>query len=238
VGQEDEANVTKTWTRRVARRAQRAFPPGTNGSLCWLGLPLWLLAQGCHPAGWGAGVVGVGPVRGAGAGFASAEGAPRVAEGVSPLGYACSGDAAEQCNGLDDDCDGAIDEGCGYLGGAIQVTLAWDTGADLDLYVTDPFGDTVSYERRSARSGALLDRDARGACASGQGDATVENVYWSTPRPPSGRYRVDVNYWGDCGVAGATTATLSISVGGQLAGAYAVPLQPGEHRTVAVFDLP
>ncbi len=163
---------------------------------------------------------------------------PLVSAGVTVLENTCSPGAAEACNGLDDNCNGVIDEGCGYQSGNIQITLAWATGADLDMYVTDPYGNTISYQNRQSPSGGVLDHDARGACNASQANNTIENVFWNSPQPPSGQYRVDVHYWGDCGAAGVTQGTLSIAVGGRIIGAYNVVLQPRERQTVAIFTIP
>ena len=97
--------------------------------------------------------------------------------GITAVTQACNPNAPEACNGLDDNCNGVIDEGCGFSGGNIQITLAWATGADLDLYVTDPSGYTISYSRRRSPSGGHLDQDARGACVQSRGAATIETVY-------------------------------------------------------------
>lgn len=158
--------------------------------------------------------------------------------GVSVVDNYCNPGAAEQCNGLDDNCDGVIDEGCGYNTGNIQITLAWATGADLDMYVTDPSGYTISYQNTRSPTGGHLDHDARGACNRRQANNTIENVYWDSPNPPSGQYQVEVHYWGNCGVAGPTQATMSIAVGGQVIGAYNVVLQPRERQAVAIFNMP
>ncbi|MCB9595887.1 MAG: hypothetical protein H6719_24415 [Sandaracinaceae bacterium] len=157
--------------------------------------------------------------------------------GITALAQSCNPNAAEACNGLDDNCNGVIDEGCGFSGGNIQVTLAWTTGADLDLYVTDPTGYTISYSRRQSPSGGVLDQDARGACVPSQG-ATIENVYWDSPNPPRGSYRVEVHNYSGCQVSNLTQGTLSIAVGGQVIGAYNVALRPGERQPVAEFYMP
>ena len=157
---------------------------------------------------------------------------------ITAIQRACSPNAPEVCNGLDDNCNGVIDEGCGFATGNIQITLAWATGADLDLYVTDPSGYTISYSRTRSPSGGHLDHDARGACVRSQGGATIENVYWSTPRPPPGTYVVEVHNYSGCRVSDATQGTLSIAVGGQVLGSYNVVLRPGERQAVAQFNMP
>ncbi|MBX7193300.1 MAG: hypothetical protein K1X94_14695 [Sandaracinaceae bacterium] len=159
----------------------------------------------------------------------------QVQAGVSTVGVQCVQGSAEQCNGLDDNCNGAIDEGCGWQSGAIQITLAWQTGADIDLYVTDPSGFTISYQDRQSPTGGVLDHDARGACVPGSD--TIENVYWNTPQPPSGQYMIELHYWGDCGVAGVTPAQVSISVGGRVVGTYNVTLSPGQRLPVAMLPI-
>lgn len=165
-------------------------------------------------------------------------GSPSAGAGVTVVDNYCSQGAAEVCNGLDDNCNGVIDEGCGYSTGNIQITLGWATGADLDMYVTDPSGFTISYQNPRSPSGGHLDHDARGACTRRQQDATVENIYWDTPNPPSGQYQVEVHYWGDCNAAAATQATVSVAVGGQIMGAYNIMLNPRDRQPVVVFSMP
>ncbi len=163
--------------------------------------------------------------------------APQMGAGVQVVEATCAQGAPEQCNGLDDNCNGQIDEGCGYQSGAIQITLAWNSPADLDLYVTDPQGQTVSYQNTQLASGAMLDHDARGRCRSDQQNNTIENVFWNTPQPPQGQYRIEVHYWGECGGAGPTVATTSISVGGRIYGVYNVTLAPTQRLPIASFTI-
>ena len=58
---------------------------------------------------------------------------PTYAANVQVLGTSCSPGAAEVLNGLDDNCNGQIDEGW-VQSGTLQITLGWSTGADLDLW--------------------------------------------------------------------------------------------------------
>jgi hypothetical protein len=162
--------------------------------------------------------------------------APQLGAGVQVVEARCMQGAPEMCNGLDDNCNGQIDEGCGYSSGAIQITLAWNTGADIDLYVTDPMGNVVSYRNTHVPSGGVLDHDARGDCLRTVNN-TIENVYWDSPMPPPGIYQVEVHYYANCGSAGPTTATTSIAIGGRVVGVYSSTLMPGQRVPVATFQI-
>jgi len=165
---------------------------------------------------------------------------PTVATGVTVVEATCTQGAAEVCNGLDDNCNGQIDEGCGFQSGNIQITLAWPTSADLDLYVRDPNNEQIYYGHDRSQSGGHLDQDARGGCNNNQVDSNLENVYWNQDNPPPGAYQVTVQYWDGarCSTgAGPTTFTLSIAVGGQIIGAYNYTISPGQQVDVATFQI-
>ncbi len=91
---------------------------------------------------------------------------------------------------------GALDNGYGD----IQVTLTWDTTADLDLYVTDPFGEKITYFNRSSVSGGQLDVDD----IDGFGP---ENIFWLTGTAPIGGYTVEVDHF-----SGASPSNYTIRV--------------------------
>jgi len=165
---------------------------------------------------------------------------PQTASGVTVVEATCTQGAPEVCNGLDDNCNGQIDEGCGFQSGNIQITLAWPTTADLDLYVRDPNNEQIYYGHDRASSGGHLDQDARGGCANDQAESNLENVYWNQQDPPPGPYQVTVQYWDGarCSTnAGPTTFTLSIAVGGQIIGAYNYTIAPGQQVDVATFEI-
>ena len=162
----------------------------------------------------------------------------QVTSGVQIIEATCTQGAAEVCNGLDDNCDGRIDENCGYSSGNVQITLSWDTGADLDLYVTDPNQETLNYRNTNVSSGGRLDQDARGQCRSAQANNTIENVFWDAGTPPPGNYGVAVHYYGECNSnAGPTNATVSVSVGGQIMGVYRVVLAPAQRMDIVNFTV-
>jgi hypothetical protein len=76
--------------------------------------------------------------------------------------------------------------------GELVVRLAFEAGADLDLYVTDPREETVYYANTPVRSGGALDADRR--CAEPR--ERVETVRFAAPLP--GRYRVGVDFQQRC----------------------------------------
>jgi hypothetical protein len=76
--------------------------------------------------------------------------------------------------------------------GELVVRLAFEAGADLDLYVSDPLDETVYYANTPARSGGALDADRR--CDSA--GERVETVRFAAPL--AGRYRVGVDFQHRC----------------------------------------
>ena len=200
----------------------------------------------CGAAACGASNSGQG--RAAGAGIQRYEGAVPLDQapvrsrefgaGVQVLEEGCRQGAVEACNGLDDNCNGQIDEGCGYASGSIQITLSWDTGADLDLHVTDPNGDTLYFDRPRVRSGGFLDHDATGVCVTDTGNNGIENAYWNSSDPPPGDYQVEVHYYRECGSAGGPThATVSIAIGGRVWRSLQATVVPYQRLPIASFSL-
>ncbi len=106
--------------------------------------------------------------------------------------------------------------------GALQVSLAWNTdGTDVDLHVTEPGGEEISYRNRRANGGEL-DRDD----TDGFGP---ENIFWD--EAPDGVYQVDVNYYSG---SEPTAFTISLSGAGGASQLYSGSLQmSGERVSVA-----
>jgi hypothetical protein len=73
-----------------------------------------------------------------------------------------------------------------------QLTLIWDTDADLDLHVIEPGGAHIFWEHRNGTRGGELDVDD----TDGLGP---ENVFWKKGAGPDGKYLWWVHYLGGNG---------------------------------------
>lgn len=99
--------------------------------------------------------------------------------------------------------------------GDIQATLRWNAADDLDLSVTDPAGESVTFANRSISSGGQLDVDANANC-DGTTNTPVENVFWPTGRAPQGSFNVEVNLYTRCNNSrGPIPFTLTLLVQGR-----------------------
>ena len=83
--------------------------------------------------------------------------------------------------------------------GDVEVTLSWDTAADLDLHVADPNGDEVYFGAEEVESGGVLDLDAGYPCDSLP--IRNEHITWALGTPPPGSYEVRVSYYESCEAA-------------------------------------
>lgn len=137
---------------------------------------------------------------------------------ATPVQTRCEAAAPESCNGLDDNCNGRIDEGCGYQSGGFQATVAWQSDADINLVVVDPQGNEVA-EGRNSPTGGSIDQSANFNCVRAR--PTLENAVWAAPTPPRGRYELRLTAFDMCSAQSAPV-TLSLSVGGRVVGTWRV----------------
>jgi len=117
--------------------------------------------------------------------------------------------------------------------GDVQITLRWWSTVDLDLLVTDPAGETVSFSYRTSASGGQLDRDANYPCDTATSEP-VENVFWPAGGAPAGAYRVTVTYQSSCGDLGSQAYELIVRLDGEVAEQSRSTIEYGRDIT---FDL-
>ncbi|MBK8135282.1 MAG: pre-peptidase C-terminal domain-containing protein [Chloroflexi bacterium] len=107
--------------------------------------------------------------------------------------------------------------------GDIQMTLVWNTNADLQLLVRDPSGQAVYDDRLTVPSGGRMFAQGNLNCVAAL-TTPVSHIYWPTGLGRGGSYEVEVWYQNQCADTRAVNATLYISVAGQQVAA--LPITP------------
>lgn len=96
--------------------------------------------------------------------------------------------------------------------GDVQITLRWESSADIDLHVFEPDGTEIYYsDRGPTATGGQLDVDSNVGCEQ---EASVENVFWPDGDMPLGDYRVEVHGFEVTG-CGSGDYTLTARVKGE-----------------------
>lgn len=113
----------------------------------------------------------------------------------------------------------------GARSGDVQISLEWKNKNDLDLHVTDPFGEEIFYRNRFAKSGGQLDIDMNlvrldngvevAEDIAGLTDRPVENVYWPEKGAARGIYRVEVAHYARHGAPDPTPFSVRVINRGQ-----------------------
>ncbi len=116
--------------------------------------------------------------------------------------------------------------------GDIQVTLLWESTADLDLHVIDPSGGELYYDNRQLPNGGRLDKESNAICSLA-GTEGVENVYWPEGIAPRGEYAVVVHYYAECRQEGNQDFEIVVRVDGELMRTIEAEIAPSE--TLEVF---
>jgi hypothetical protein len=111
----------------------------------------------------------------------------------------------------------------------LRVLLAFGSGADLDLYVTDPLEETVYFANSPSASGGRLDADLR--CDSPGGGDRIEVVRFAAPI--AGRYRVGLDHPEGCGAARPAGFALAVVREGAVE-IHSGSLRPLEFRLAAL----
>lgn len=118
----------------------------------------------------------------------------------------------------------------------LRIVLTWNIkDTDIDLHVTDPLGEVVSYSRKSSRQGGRISRD------SIRGNGPEEFIL---QKPVPGTYRIEVNFFGSNEARLIQEATVRVLIEQRFATAAVQQtevtrtLKPGGQRMlVATFEV-
>ncbi|MCU0496315.1 MAG: PPC domain-containing protein [Anaerolineae bacterium] len=113
--------------------------------------------------------------------------------------------------------------------GAFEVTLTWNTNADLQLIVRDPAGNAVFDDARTVNSGGRLVSTGNINCTVSATTPPTYYTYWPEGRLLGGSYEIDVWFQNECGDTTPVTATLYIEVNGELLLVEQFTIQEDQH---------
>jgi len=100
--------------------------------------------------------------------------------------------------------------------GDIEVTLLWDTSADLQLLVRDPVGESVFDDVPFINSGGTLEANGNVNCVPAETLSPFSYTYWPTGRIRPGTYEIEVWYQNACSdVPPPVEFTLVLEVAGE-----------------------
>jgi len=119
--------------------------------------------------------------------------------------------------------------------GDIEVTLTWETNADLQLLVRDPSGNSVYDDVPSVPSGGRLTAQGNVNCTTTEG-SPVSYIYWPEGFLRIGSYEVEVWYQSECNDTRDVFFTIYIVVEGNLIFTENVNLQFNE-RYLTSFNI-
>ena len=117
--------------------------------------------------------------------------------------------------------------------GAVQITLLWDNGNDLDLHVHCPDGSHIWYAGMWGCGGQLdIDANAGGP----QTLSPVENVTWPVGAP-SGPYRIEIDHFSNHGGPEPTRYRVRVRIG-ETVQFFEGALAPGQPNRVIPISVP
>ena len=102
--------------------------------------------------------------------------------------------------------------------GDVQISLLWNSSADLDLECVDS-QDELVFVTHPSRSGGKLDVDMNGTVPGiptrKESEKPVENIFWPQGKAPPGRYRVYVTNCDPHGAPQPTRYEVNVLANGQ-----------------------
>ncbi|MBZ0275386.1 MAG: PPC domain-containing protein [Anaerolineae bacterium] len=109
----------------------------------------------------------------------------------------------------------------------LQVSVTWNTTADLDIEVRDPVGGSVYWTRPTTLSGGTLSGNVNQGCVATTTNAT-ETVSWRSGAIPTGSYEFLVFYQQGCDDQNPVSFTVNAVVDGTPLDAVSGSALPGQ----------
>jgi hypothetical protein len=118
----------------------------------------------------------------------------------------------------------------------IQISLAWDSIANLDLEIRDPVGGSLRFATPSVASGGAFGVNQNSVCAN-QTTSASEQATWPAGAVPTGSYEFLIYYQPlqDCPTSDPASLTLSVTVDGQSITPITGTIAPGQVYLASVF---
>jgi hypothetical protein len=114
--------------------------------------------------------------------------------------------------------------------GQIEFELNWEGAADLDLHVTDPYGETLYYFRPTNQSGGRYEADRE--CYNNNGQS--ERIVYEPGSAAAGAYQISIHYFRACAEARDARWNLKVTADGRSSN-YSGSIKPGEYIRAADF---
>ena len=99
--------------------------------------------------------------------------------------------------------------------GAVEISLIWNTNADIQLLVRDPIGDSVFDDEPFINSGGILEVGGNVNCTVAETARPVSYIYWPSGFLRPGTYEIEVWFQDDCDDPNPVEFSLNIAVNGE-----------------------
>jgi hypothetical protein len=124
----------------------------------------------------------------------------------------------------------------------LDVTLTWDTVADMNLQVRDPNGETLYWDSTTTSNGGSFGFDVNGLCEVVTADEPTETASWPAGGLPTGSYEILVFYRQSCDDSSSPVSfRIGVNFNGQeltpITGSLTPPFANQESVFITSFDV-